>query len=1130
MEETRSLTSARRRPGSADVIAATATASEHLELPSDSRTMDVPPANMKKAVASAFLLLFWCPMALAQEAAGAKPSAPAKNAAQLPAPSATPQTSGKDTAQAGPAQIPTPPDYSQEAYVVEHFSQKMRFEDDGTGVVQTDMQIKVVSESGVQALGQLKTGYSALSDKLDIAYVRVRKPDGSVVAAQESAIQDLTVADAPVYTDYHEKHISVPSLRPGDVLEYRFVRTIASPLTPGQFWTSYSFAEKGIVLDEQLEINVPKDRQIELKTKPGYEPKVTDEGDRRIYRWTHSHLKDEETKKDKKKAKKKDEEVPSVQLTTYKSWQELGAWYGALERERRAPDAAVKSEAEALVKGKSDDLARVKALYDYVSRSIRYVSLSFGLGRYQPHAAGEVLANGYGDCKDKNTLLASLLEAEGFHSTSVLIGSHMKLDPEVPSPSQFDHVITRVPIDGKEIWLDSTPGVAPFRMLSANLRGKQALAIPPNGNAELVGTPNELPFVAGDSSSIQGRLNDTGKLTAHVSITERGDHEILTRFALRRIPSNRWKELFSSMLEHTKLRGAEISNLQVGDPSATDDPLRMEYDLTANNYFDWSARESKFSLPLMAISLPSGDEDEDDESTSDEAIKLGVSEETVELKVTFPAKYQVHAPLGVDVKRDYAEYHSTYKYDAGEFSGKRTLKLLLQEIPHERAEDYAAFRRVVLADELQQVTLENTHPGAAGAGASESAADLNDSAMQALTNQHYELAVDLLQRVVKLDPKYKSAWDNLGRAYLALGRQPQAVEAFQKQIEINPYDEFAYNGLGVAYQQQSKYDDAIKQFQKQIEINPLDENAHASLGSLYENQKRFAEAVPELEKAVEIQPKNPLLQISLGQAYLATGQTDKGLAAFEKAISTAPVPITWNNIAYSLSEQNLQLDRANQYADAAISAVETQLRDVNLERLRMQDLFTSNFLFNVWDTKGWIEFKRGDVDAAEAYIQPAWRASGYGDEAEHLGEIGEKRGRREEAIRYYISSLLAENPSADARTRLAALGVKDVDRRTTATRATLQQQRTIALNQSARGTAEFYLLVAPGKVEQASFIKGDDNLKRFAEILQKVDLGMKFAPNAQAHVVRRAVLHCGTIAPGPCKLELVPASQVRALE
>ena len=75
------------------------------------------------------------------------------------------------------------------------------------------------------------------------------------------------------------------------------------------------------------------------------------------------------------------------------------------------------------------------------------MSLSLGVGRYQPHASSEVLHNQYGDCKDKHTLLASLLEAEGLHASSVLINATRKLDPDVPSPSQFDHVITLLPLD-----------------------------------------------------------------------------------------------------------------------------------------------------------------------------------------------------------------------------------------------------------------------------------------------------------------------------------------------------------------------------------------------------------------------------------------------------------------------------------------------------------------------------------------------------------------------------------------------------------------------------------------------------------------------------------------------------------
>src|ERR1041385_5220601 len=133
---------------------------------------------MTQAFTALLVLLLAVSLCSAQQATGkpSQPSTPASTAVQPAAPSpAAPQTSTRDTAQAGPAQAPTPPDYSQEAYVVQHFSESMRFESDGTGVVQTDTEIKIVSESGVQALGQIKVGYSALSDKIDIAYVRVHK-------------------------------------------------------------------------------------------------------------------------------------------------------------------------------------------------------------------------------------------------------------------------------------------------------------------------------------------------------------------------------------------------------------------------------------------------------------------------------------------------------------------------------------------------------------------------------------------------------------------------------------------------------------------------------------------------------------------------------------------------------------------------------------------------------------------------------------------------------------------------------------------------------------------------------------------------------------------------------------------
>jgi tetratricopeptide (TPR) repeat protein/transglutaminase-like putative cysteine protease len=1105
---------------------------------------------MKPVLAGFSCLLFLVFWVVVQPApAIAAPQAAAPNP-QLPSASAT--------APAAPAQSPTPPDYSQEAYVIEHLRQAMRYENDGTGREQLDAQIKVISESGVQALGQLKIGYSALSDQLDIVYVRVRKPDGSVITAQESAVQDLTLPNAPVYTDYHEKHVSVPALRPGDVLEYEVVRTIVNPLTPNQFWTSYNFAEKGIVLDEELEINVPKARHIKLKTKPGYDPKVTDEGDRRIYRWRHSHLKSEPEDRKQPKIPNLADQVPSVQLSTFPSWKDLGAWYAFLERDRRKPDDAVRAKAAELVRGKTSNMEKVKALYDYVARNIRYVSLSFGLGRFQPHAAGEVLANGYGDCKDKNTLLAALLQAEGIESSSVLIGVHHRLDPEIPSPSQFDHVITRIPVDGQEIWVDSTSGVLPFRMLMLPLRDKQALLISPEGKAGLVRTPAGLPFKAYDQTHVNASLSDTGKLTAKISAVMRGDREVGIRYMLRQLPANRWQELFDNMVQRSGLKGAEISNLQVSDPSDTDNPLRISMDASANNFFDWSAAQSRMKLPFMEMNLAGMPGIDDDQKEAEKVIKLGaLGQIEVEVRLTLPEKYTPHLPIGVDLHRDYAEYHSSYKLEAGQLDSVRALKVLVRELPYERVEDYAAFQRAVAADQAQTIGLENKSPGTAGMGGSESAEDSYQSGVQALKNNNYPLAVDLLQRVVKLEPKHKTAWNDLGRAYLALNQNQQAVEAFQEQIEINPYDQFAYNNLGVAYENQLRYDDARQQFLKQIEINPLDRLAHASLGMLYAKQKKYAEAVPELEKAVDLQPQNAFLQITLGQAYLASNQTEKGMAAFDKAISLAPNPFTWNNIAYSLAEQNVQLERADRYADAAINAVETQLHDLTLDNLRFQDLQTASFLYNLWDTKGWIAFKRGDLALAQRYIAAAWEASGSGNIAEHLAEIDEKLGNREQAINQYVLSLASENPNDEARARLAALGVtKGLEHRIVEGRRQLQQQRTVSLNASGKGTAEFYLLVSPKKVEQVKFIKGDEGA-RLADALQEADAGMKFPESSQVRVPRRGVVTCGTPADnaprkraaktksmsativtseappkvaGPCTLMLRPADSVRTLD
>src|SRR6202167_3447642 len=618
-------------------------------------------------------------------------------------------------------------DYSQEALVVEQYRSTYRFESDGTGRKETVARIRVQSEAGVQQWGQIQVGYNSANERVEIAYVRVIKADGTVVKAGPDAVQDLSAPleqQAPVYTDYRQKHITVPGLRPGEILEYDMVTVIHTPLAPGEFWAQYDFDKNNIMLDEELDVDVPAGRPLKLKNKPSMDPKISDANGRRLYHWTSSHLEREDDTKDKDKEKDKskeaakkrrkkkaDEERPDVQLTTFVSWEQIGRWYAALEKDRRAPSPEVRAKAAELTKGLDTDLDKTQALYDYVAKNFRYVSLSLGLGRYQPRAAGNVLHDQYGDCKDKHTLLASLLEAEGLHASSVLINSSRKLDPDMPSPSQFDHVITMLPMTTphEEVWMDTTSEVAPFRLLAFSLRNKLVLVIPADGSTpHLEETPADTPMPDSEISEVDGKINEIGKLEAHVHYTFRGDEELMLRSIFRRVPEAQWQRVVENV---NAAMGGDITNLKISDPAATREAFTMSYDVAKPNFLDWSKKKSDLTLPLCQFNLPDLNDDDDGDSDA-EPLKLGPKAEyTYKIKLELPAKYTVRAPLPFSLKRDYAEYQATYKLEGNTFTAARMLTLRQEELPPSRGEDYQSFRHAVGYDLAQVLSVENTMAG-----------------------------------------------------------------------------------------------------------------------------------------------------------------------------------------------------------------------------------------------------------------------------------------------------------------------------------------------------------------------------------------------------------------------------------
>jgi tetratricopeptide (TPR) repeat protein len=1038
-------------------------------------------------------------------------------------------------------------DYAQEAFVVEQYRSTYRFESDGTGTKKTVARIRVQSEAGVQQWGQIQVGYNSANEHVEITYVRVVKADGSVVKAGDDAVQDLSAPverEAPVYTDYRQKHITVPGLRPGEVLEYAMVTVIHTPLAAGQFWADYDFDKTNIMLDEELDVDVPSDRPLKLKNKPGMDPKISEENGRRIYHWTSSNLereddqKDKDKDKDKKKKKKKADDEPDVQLTTFVSWEQIGRWYADLEKDRRVPSPEVRAKADELTKGLDTQLDKVEALYDYVAKNFRYVSLSLGVGRYQPHASGDVLHNQYGDCKDKHTLLASLLEAEGLHASSVLINSSRKLDPDVPSPSQFDHVITLLPMTTphEEVWMDTTSEVAPFRLLAFSLRNKLALVIPAGGGTpHLEETPADTPMPDSEISEIDGKVNEIGKLEAHVHYIFRGDEELMLRSIFRRVPEAQWQRVVENV---NAGMGGDVTNLKISDPAATREPFTMSYDVARPNFLDWSKKKSDLTLPLCQFNLPDLGDDDDNDADA-EPLKLGPKAEYVyKIKLELPAKYTAHAPLPFSLKRDYAEYQATYKLEGTTFTAARTLTMRQDELPAARAEDFQAFRRAVSSDLGQVLSVENTVAGTPTPPADMKADDLLESGRAAIGSSNFSMAIELLKRATEVDPKNKYVWYFLAVAYMNVRQNDDAIAALNKQIQINPYDENAYNALGRAYWQERKYDDAVTAFNKQIEINPLDKFAHAGLGAMYSEWHKYDLAAPELEKAASLTPDSAELQVSLGDAYLNLGQDEKALATFDHAVELSATPLVWNNIAYQLSLKKSHLDRAQQYAESAVSATTAALRNVSLDRLTPQDLGLVPSLIAYWDTLGWIYFADGNLDKAEKYVAAAWGLGHHGEVGDHLGQIYEKRGNKDLALRTYALSLSGLRPIPETRDRLASLtgGNAKVDATVAKYKEELQQLRTIDLGKVAKetGSADFFVLLSRGKgsaatVEAVKFASGDEKLKVFTDALRTAEYRLTFPDDTPVKILRRGILSCSTTT-GNCSFVLMLPDDVRTVD
>ncbi|MFZ0702461.1 MAG: DUF3857 domain-containing protein [Candidatus Acidiferrales bacterium] len=990
---------------------------------------------------------------------------------------------------------------------IELDSLKVRFENDGTGTRQIDVRVKTGSDEGANELKTISFDYDSANEKVELRFLRVTKPNGSIVEGKPDALSDdlaPAAKDAPAFSELREAKVTVPAMAPGDTLSYEFVTSVVKPAAAGEFWFSHSFLTARPALDEELEINVPAARTIHIQTAPQFPAKISTAGDRKIYSWKRlnapptSNVSAEPTP------------PPDVVLTTFASWDALAKWFAAMEHSAATATDDITAKSKDLIAEQKTDTDKIETLYEYVAKQIHLLRIPAEQAGFQIHDAAKVLSAGYGDEFDKCALLATMLGTDGFHAEIALLPRAEKFDPELPWPGAISQAVVMVTAGKDALWMDPSPDTLPFQMLLPNARGKNALVASSNVAPHSAKTPLDPPFPSNQDVEINGSVTSLGKLTARVRYVLRGDNEYALRTAFERTPQSEWASVAETMATLDGLRGT-VASVKPSDPTSTRDPFTLDFVLVLPDFLDWSQPRVGVPLLLPVFGLPDAPAD------SSKPVLLGTPlTVTAKLTLDLPANDLPRVPVGAAVKRDYAEYHSEYSAQEQAITAQRTLRFISRELPATRRADYQAFAAAVQADQNQGVLVENIIPGVPEEA---SAGELMQAGAAEIQDRHFRNAFLLFQQVEQLNPQQTNLWLNMGTTQLELGKFDDAIASFQKQLAANPKDESVNNLLGVALYDEKKYDAAEAAFKKQLEIKPLDPDAYSYLGTVYIDERQFDKAHAALEKAAVLSPDSAGVYVRLGQAELGLGKTDAALADFEKASALSPSPLVANDIAYALAANKRALDRAKGYASAAVDPTEESLSQIDLQHVNSNNFVAMNALPAFWDTLGWVYFQQGKLAEAEPLIEAAWRLNQVGDTGAHLAQLYEARGEKDLAIRTYEQSLAAGAAPAETRERLAKLlgptagTPAAIDAAVKRAGSELMRERTVSLGKTTvTGRAGFVVLIEPGTngpvAHDAKFLVGNDRLASVAERLRAVSFPPILPRGTRARMVLRGAVTC----------------------
>jgi hypothetical protein len=409
------------------------------------------------------------------------------------------------------------------------------------------------------------------------------------------------------------------------------------------------------------------------------------------------------------------------------SWNDIALWYQGLIAPRRIATPEIKQKVAELTSGTQVPLDKMRALASFAQRQIRYQAVEIGIGGHQPHAAGDVFAHRYGDCKDKATLLNTMLQEIGIQSYNVMISPERGVvRPDFPL-LYFGHSIVAIhlpddvsdgglyavvndPQLGRLLFFDPTDEYTPLGYLPWELQDNDALVVTPSGG-KLVHIPLLPPATNRLLRTAKFDLSPAGNLSGEVQEVEWGGPAAEEREQFLTAQPSKRAEIFDRFLAHS-LNNFTLTSASLGNLDKYDENLMLDYKFVSPGYANAAGDllfvrprvvgdKSTGMLRLFTEQKPRKYPIEFDEATRQDDI----------FDITLPPGYVVDGlPQPVQADCAYATYHSEIKVADGVLHYKRSFEVKEVMVPTEKLPEIRSFLQQVAADQQSAAVLRRTTP------------------------------------------------------------------------------------------------------------------------------------------------------------------------------------------------------------------------------------------------------------------------------------------------------------------------------------------------------------------------------------------------------------------------------------